>query len=199
MEIIWSWLPRRFQIRDMELVFSTSRDGCALSTLYDLCAQAGETPTILLIQACERKWSRNTSSVEILPSRSSLARTWVCIDANSFHTCSLHMFQSFGAFTVSQWRRSFKYYGHQESFVFSLNGSRRGEVVSRWARYAQLDQQQQTQTHACYCAIYEYVSLTHTLSLMGTASSSIAVSDSTEINDWFMLGTTEALVMGGGG
>jgi hypothetical protein len=47
-EILWSWLPSRFRIRDPLLLFSTSTDGYSLISL--LKAIGDTSPTILILK-----------------------------------------------------------------------------------------------------------------------------------------------------
>ena len=47
-ETIWSWIPPKFLIRDLRLVFTTKRDGYSISTFYNKCKNIG--PNLLLIE-----------------------------------------------------------------------------------------------------------------------------------------------------
>ena len=47
-EVLWSWIPSSYLIRDLRLVFTTKRDGYNLHTLYNKCRNCG--PNILLME-----------------------------------------------------------------------------------------------------------------------------------------------------
>jgi hypothetical protein len=48
---IWSWIPPRYKIMDLELVFVSSEQGHRLASLYEACE--GEEPLILVVETTE--------------------------------------------------------------------------------------------------------------------------------------------------
>ena len=118
-ERLWAWVPNKYRVLNMRMIFATYRDGYSLSNLYRHCiedATATSSSSSSSFSSLDSEEFPNVMLIEAIPSASKERRK----PSDRPTAADLSQKATFGVFSTQVFRPMFKYGGSHNTFLFSL-------------------------------------------------------------------------------